>query len=295
MRPPVKPVTAFLIPLLILSGLQLILAATQGTTLNAINILTTIAGVGIMVFLLAALSSLWPWPLKDRIIALFLLYYFVQDLPSLIEYYFFSGGTTTYIIGGLGTGLVNAGFAAVLIAWIYRPDTESFRFGAALAGWFRQRGLFSWVWRLIAAMLAYLILYIVVGSIAFQFTEPYYTDPAYGLELTLPEGGLVLIAKIQPVRTIIFLMGLSGLLVGLGGNVRRVGLWTGAALFILGGLSPLLAGAYHWPAALRIYHVIEIFFQNVPAGYIFARLLAPATGNATHAEGTPRAVSDSSS
>ncbi len=281
MRPPAKPIIAFLIPLIVLSGLQMILAATQGTTLNAINVLTTIAGVGVMVFLLAALSSLWPWPLKDRIIALFLLYYFVQDVPSLIEYYFFSEGTTAFVIWGLEMGLVNAALAAALIAWMFRPDTESSRFGSALSGRLRQRKLISWLWRLIAAMLAYLLLYLVVGGIAFQFTGPYYTDPAYGLELTIPEGGLALIAKIQPFRTVIFLVGLSGLLVGLGGSTRRVGLWTGAALFILGGLSPLLAGAYHWPAALRIYHVIEVCFQNVPAGYIFARLLVPATGDAS--------------
>jgi len=281
MRPPARPFVAFLISLIVLSGLQLILAAHTGITLNAMNILTTIAGVGVMVFLLAALSSLWPWPLKDRIIALFLLYYFVQDVPSLIEYYFFSEGTATVIIGGLATGLVSAALAACLIAWMFRPEMESSRFGSALAGWFGQRRMLSWLWRLVAAMVAYLLLYIVIGGIAFQFTEPYYTDPAYGLELVLPEGGLALIAKIQPVRTVIFLVGLSGLLVGLGGNTRRVALWAGAALFIVGGLSPLLTGAYHWPAALRIYHTIEIFFQNVPAGYIFALLLAPATGDAT--------------
>ncbi len=281
MRPPTKPIIAFLIPLIVLSGLQLIMAATEGITLNAINVLTTIAGVGVMVLLLAALSSLWPWPLKDRIVALFLLYYFVQDLPSLIEYYFFSEGTLDFVIKNLGLGLLNAGLAAALIAWIFRPETESSRFGSALSGWLRQRKLISWLWRLIAAMLAYLLLYLVVGGIAFQFTGPYYTDPAYGLELTIPEGGLALIAKVQPVRTVIFLVGLSGLLVGLGGSTRRVGLWAGAALFILGGLSPLLAGAYHWPAALRIYHVIEVFFQNVPAGYIFARLLAPAPWDAS--------------
>ncbi len=281
MRPPAKPIIAFLIPLIVLSSLQLIFAATEGITLNAINVLTTIAGVGVMVLLLAALSSLWPWPLSDRIMALFLLYYFVQNVPSLIEYYFFSAGTLDFVIKNLGLGLVNAGLAAVLIAWMFRPDTESSRFGSALSGWLRQRKLFSWLWRLVAAMLAYLLLYLVIGGIAFQFTGPYYTDPAYGLELTLPEGGLALIAKIQPFRTILFLVGLSGLLVGLGGSTRRVGLWAGAALFILGGLAPLLAGAYHWPAALRIYHVIEVFFQNVPAGYIFARLLAPATGDAS--------------
>jgi len=281
MRPPAKPFVAFLISLILLSGLQMILAATEGTTLNAMNVLTTIAGVGVMVFLLAALSSLWPWPLKDRIIALFLLIYFIQAVPSLIEYYFFSEETTTVIINGLAINLVSAALAAGLIAWMFRPEMESSRFGAALADRFWQRRMFSWWCRLAAAALAYFLLYVVIGGIAFQFTEPYYTDPAYGLELILPEGGLTLIARIQPVRTIIFLVGLSGLLVGLGGNTRRVGLWAGAALFILGGLSPLLAGAYHWPAALRIYHTIEIFFQNVPAGYIFALLFAPATRDAT--------------
>ncbi len=273
MRPPAKPFIAFLIALVAISGLHLIFAATEGVALNPMNVLTTIAGVGVMVFLLAALSSLWPWPLKDRIIALFMMIYFIQNVPSLIEYYFFSEGTTAFIIRNLGLGLVSAGFAAGLIAWMYRPEMESSRFGAALAGWFGQRRWFAWVWRLVAAMVAYLLLYLVVGAIAYQFTGPYYTDPAYGLELAIPEGGLALIAKIQPVRTVIFLVGLSGLLVGLGGNTRRVALWAGAALFILGGLVPLLAGAYNWPAPLRFYHTIEVLFQNVPAGYIFARLL----------------------
>jgi len=243
------------------------------------NVLTTIAGVGVTVFLLAALSTLLPWPLKDRIIALFMLNYFIQIVPSLVEYYFFSEGTGTVIINGLATGLVNAALAAVLIAWMFRPEVESVRFGAALADWFGQRRWYAWLWRLATAMVAYLLLYLVIGGIAVQFTGPYYTDPAYGLELTIPEGVMGIIAKVQPVRTVIFLVGLSGLLVGLGGNTRRVALWAGAALFIMGGLVPLMAGAYDWPAPLRIYHTIEVFFQNVPAGYIFARLLAPATGD----------------
>src|SRR5690606_37131096 len=45
----------------------------------------------------------------------------------------------------------------------------------------------------------------------------------------------------------------------------------GATLFLLGGLVPHLA-VTEWPAMLRVYHTIEIFFQNAPAGMLIAWL-----------------------
>jgi hypothetical protein len=236
--------------------------------------LANLASFGIKVLLLGFISTLLPWPLKDRVAALFMLIYLIEVAPNMIEYYFFSSGTASAIVRMLGVGLVEAFIAAVAVARFYPPEVKTDGFSASLRRWFRGRNAGSWIWRLVAAALIYLTLYLVIGGIAFQFTQPYYTDPSYGLELKLPEGGLALIMRLQPLRTLIIIVGLSSLIAGLSLPGRTHGILVGLTFFVLGGLVPLLAGPENWPVALKIYHTVEVFFQNIPAGYLFTLLLA---------------------
>lgn len=272
---PYKSVTAFV---LIVGTLTLLFRGLTGISadrsFDLANELAFLASIGVKILLLALLSSVLPWPWKDRAVALFLLVYFIELVPSMIDYYFFSSGTAPAIVRILGMGLAEGLIAGVVVARYYPPVEVTGTFGTAVAQLIWRRSIAAWLWRLAACALIYLTLYLVVGGIAFQFTQPYYTDPSYGLELTLPEGGLALIAKLQPLRALIFIGGLSSLLAGLSLPKRRHGILVGLTLFTLGGLTPLLSGPPNWPPALRIYHTIEIFFQNFPAGYLFAGLLA---------------------
>lgn len=119
-------------------------------------------------------------------------------------------------------------------------------------------------------------------ALAFHFTRPYYTDPAYGLNLRLPNPGLVL--KLEVVRGFMYVLTAYLLIAGVRRKRRQLALLVGLVLFVLGGLSPLVS-AWHWPMALRFYHAVEIFLQNFVTGFLLVYLLsapketAPATSS----------------
>ena len=85
-------------------------------------------------------------------------------------------------------------------------------------------------------------------------------------------GFLVFLVPLQVVRGFIFVLVVFLVVSGLRLAKAKQALLIGMGLFILGGLTPLVA-AEVWPVALRFYHTVEIFFQNFTAGAVLAYLL----------------------
>jgi len=133
---------------------------------------------------------------------------------------------------------------------------------------------FSWAWRLLLCAVVYLFLYLVVGGITYEmFTKPFYQDPSLPLKsgenidlfstlmpLQLVRGGLLAVAVFPLVR-------------GLQVRRRTRAIILGLILWIVGGLAPLLLPNAYLPSTLRLYHAVEIFFQNFPFGVAIVRLL----------------------
>ena len=113
----------------------------------------------------------------------------------------------------------------------------------------------------------------MVGAIAFRYTEPFYTDPTYGLNLQLPSPLAVLTAQL--IRGPVYGLALVGVVLAPIPSRRYKMVMAGALLFVLGGFTPLLTNT-DWPVALRVYHTIEIFFRNVPMGALVILLLGAA-------------------
>jgi hypothetical protein len=211
-----------------------------------------------------------PWPLRQRIAALALAVFAISKINTVLELFFFSTHSIQLLVGHLLVGMFSVLLMCFLVCYSFPPPFVASTVKADLAAMFSRRRALSWVLRLFLAILTYVITYFVFGAIAFKYTYPYYTDPAYGLNLKLPEPGVVL--KLQFFRSFIYLAVCLPLIAGLPLRKLQIAIYIGLLLFVSGGLTPLLS-THEWPMALRFYHTVEILFQNFTTGALFAYLL----------------------
>ena len=142
---------------------------------------------------------------------------------------------------------------AVLLARLASPSTS----GAPMIAEWAARGIANWVLRIALAAFAYIVLYFVVGAIAYTYTKPFYEEAA-GLALQVPDVTTVLTAQI--LRGTVY--ALAALLFALttprsgSPTLVAIGLFAG-----LGGIAPLV-GNNGWPLDMRIVHTVEIMLQN---------------------------------
>ena len=221
---------------------------------------------------LGVISASVRWRLGARTATLFVLIFGVMTLGTGIELQIFSTTEAETISLYFVNGLWQQAIYAFVIAWHFRPDQEEAFEGAFRRHWM-QRTPVQWFLRIALAMFLYILLYFVVGAVAYQFTGPYYNDLSNGLELTIP--GLDLILQVQVLRSFLYVLSLSSVIAGFAGSKKRLAFLAGTVLFMLGGFTPLLA-QQEWPAALRFYHTVEILLQNFPAGWIMVYLLKPS-------------------
>jgi hypothetical protein len=216
------------------------------------------------------LAQRLPWPFQQRAAFLWATIFTIQSFSTHLELYFFSNLPLQRIVISCVTGLFRTLILAGIITWLFPSPVENAAANTDLRALFRSRRPFSWVWRLALADIVYVFTYFVFGAIAFQYTRPYYTDPAYGLNLKLPENALVF--KIELIRSLIYILTVLPLIAGLRLGKFSMAILIGLVLWVGGGLAPLV-GYYHWPVALRFYHTLEILSQNFTTGFILVYLL----------------------
>lgn len=119
--------------------------------------------------------------------------------------------------------------------------------------------------RLVAVAAAYVVAYLVAGTLVFPFVADFYADKP------LPEFGPLI--AMQLVRGLIYAAAVIALL---GAGVRPGPLICGAGLAILGGVAPLAADNPHMPFEVRIPHMIEVSVSNFLFGLFAGWLLRPA-------------------
>lgn len=223
-----------------------------------------------LTLVLAVISYKLPWSLIERCLAITSALFAIAQINIGLELLFFSSFPPRQIFLYWAVGLLKGLAFALVVSLLFPPPRQTATVWADLVGLFSSRSLPAWLLRLSLAELSYVITYFVFGAIAFHYTRPYYTDPAYGLNLKLPEVGVVL--KLQFLRSFIYLMAALPLIAGLRLRKLQQGILIGLLLFVAGGLAPLVSNQ-GWPAALRYYHTLEILSQNFVSGFLFALLL----------------------
>lgn len=237
-----------------------------------LNTLLPFLGNLALVACLVPMAQHIPGTRLSRILQLGGFTYLVMYLNTGIELHFFSTTSTTEYVRHYGFGLFYTFIATTGIVYFFGSPGSYTPYAVQWQQFWAQRVWGQWLWRIPVAAFVYIVLYLLVGAMAYQFTAPYYTDPIYGLNLLVP--ALDLIFRVQILRSLLYVLILCMVMVSFSGSRRKLALLAGLALFVLGGLTPLLSNT-DWPLALRFYHTIEIFFQNMGAGYIMVYLIYP--------------------
>jgi hypothetical protein len=132
-------------------------------------------------------------------------------------------------------------------------------------------------WRTLAlrvslCALAYVVFYLVFGSLTYNyFTRAFYPDAYQQVAALGPwfwpiqaaRGLLMTLAVVPAIATL---------------HIRRwpAAFAVGAILWVAGGLAPLLLPNPYFGTAQRVYHILEILTQNASLGVTAVLLLRPA-------------------
>jgi len=140
------------------------------------------------------------------------------------------------------------------VAWLFPPGIEGPGFFAQARAVFATQTLNSWSWRLLAAFLAFPLVYFFFGRLIAPIVLPYYLQGTD--QLNLP--GWDQILPVLAVRSLLFLLICLPIVITWNRSTLRLFLTLGLTLFLLvGGLSMLYA---YWLApVLRVTHTLEIF------------------------------------
>ncbi len=216
---------------------------------------------------LAMLSRRLAGALLARWLALALFSWVAYGLNTYLEAAIFTayGAASAYT-------LVMQALAAVLcgavIAWAFPPDEGERSATAVFRSYLRSYSPGQWAWRLLAAWVAFPIIYLVFGWLVQPFIIEFYRQQMAGL--TLPGWGQIL--PTQALRSLLFLATCLPVIALWRGSRRRLFILLGGALFVfVGGLYMLQA--YWYPASMRIAHSLEILADSfVYAGVLIAFL-----------------------
>ncbi len=132
-------------------------------------------------------------------------------------------------------------------------------------------GGLGWSWRLIAAWLAFPVLYFIFGSIIAPFVMDAYTQGIAGLRI--PSFAETLTTQLA--RSPIFLAVILPCVLLWSGSRRSVGIRLGLALAIMIGAYGLVQATF-FPMHLRIIHTLEIAADELGYAFVLAWLFRPA-------------------
>lgn len=157
----------------------------------------------------------------------------------------------------LKVALQAAAVAAALDAWVSPGLVEP-------SCWPARRGVGSWLARVLAGDLAYVVTYLTAGMIAWAFVKPFYE------QRVMPEMGTILC--LQLLRGLVFV----GLLAGLAHELRvrrSIAMLLGGLALSVFAASDLLVPNPFMPDFVRWAHLVEVGTSNFLFGAFVTWLL----------------------
>ncbi len=238
--------------LLRLSIPEMPVGADQATIANY-----TLLGSLILALGLAALAR----GLSGGFIARWLILFFFTWIAYGVNNYFEAAIFTTMSAGSLYTVVLYLPallLCSAAIAWLFPSEKNGTGFFANVKTFFAGRTPGRWIWRLLAAFLAFPFIYSLVGIVIAPIVVPYYRQDAG--QLLLP--GWDQILPVLALRSLLFLLVGLPILIAWNRSNRRLFLTLGLTLFLfVGGLSMMYA---YWLApVLRVTHSLEIFVDEM--------------------------------
>jgi hypothetical protein len=257
-------------------GNILLLSLWQIPTMNTnLNNELTGAGFGLSVgygilatAVVSVLAARLPYRPLVRFVAVFVPFFWIDAGGNTLELMFFSTFTVPAVINTWIDSIAVSLLLTAMFVWLL-PAAEKYRGAPALATLLKQRPLWSWVWRSLLVAVMYVPTYLTFGSLIYPIVKPYYTNPAYGLNLTTPALGPFIVLEL--VRGLLYVVALLPVLA-----VTRGSRWqTLLYVFVFTGMfnSWQLVANLTWPAQLRFAHTAEITGDVLVQSLLFCWLL----------------------
>jgi hypothetical protein len=206
------------------------------------------------------------WTRQGAIFAAWAVMVCVRSLGLGIEGALFK---PTAVLSAVVTAAIGV-LLSLLVAWLsvtlLMPGAETVRPATR-----SQRTLWGWIWRVLIVGLAYFAFYFIFGATnAFLYTLNFYKDnPQFGLNLPAP----TTIFAAQMLRGPLFGLGAFFILRIADAPRRKLALWLGVLLFIVGGAAPYLEVTFRtMPLGFNLATLTELFFQNFLTGVVAAYL-----------------------
>ena len=158
---------------------------------------------------------------------------------------------------------------AAAVAWLFPPPVKGGSIWKRAQGFFADRGVRQWALRLLGAMAAFPIVYVLFGSLVRPFVIEYYLQEM--VELTAPGWGQII--PVLLLRSLLFLLACLPVLIVWQGSRLSLFLTLGTALFILVGGVYMLQ-AYWYPMMMRVAHGLEILADSFAHAGALVLLLA---------------------
>jgi len=257
-------------------GNILLLVLLKIPTMN-VNLSSELTGAGfglavvygiLVMAVLSVLAARLPYRPLVRFLAIFVPFFWIDQGGNILELMFFSTYPALAVINTWIDTIVEALLITGAVVWLL-PAGENYRDAPGLATILGQRPLWSWVWRAFLVGALYVPTYWTFGALIYPLVKPYYTNPAYGLNLTIPNLGTF--AVLELVRGLLYVIALLPVLA-----VTRGSRWqTFLYVFVFTGMFNAwqLVVNLTWPVQLRFAHTAEITGDVLVQSLLFCWLL----------------------
>lgn len=190
----------------------------------------------------------------DLFLSLWLWLFVLGFCLSMIEAVVFTEGPSPiqrrHVLGIFGASAIVGGICAVILS----PSAV----GSAIDNikdWGDRLGWVRFGACLVGTAIAFMVAYCTIGSVAWHFVRPYYTDPKYGLRLRIPSGPYIILLQLG--RGIIAIFAIVPVIASSSAHGWDWWARCALALSVTMGVNPLVQ-ATEWPMYLRVAHGIEI-------------------------------------
>lgn len=193
--------------------------------------------------------------------ALYLLF-FLNAFTQILEAVFFDPGLVSLEVAPAIFGQQSIMFlvasVGITVLFGYKRETSEVRIK-------QTRSWSAWVFRIIISSGSYVLFYFIFGSInAMLFTGKYYRAEISGLHLP----STLEILMLEPIRAVVLVLSVLPMIIHLKGTKRKRMLIVGLALFIIGGLLPMLQQLNTLPTVVAVSSIFEMFFQFFLTGVV---------------------------
>ena len=226
-------------------------------------VLEVIAGV-ILALVLGFVSIRFTFPFVTRSIFVFSILFIIGYANNIVELLFYSTTPIYVFYHDFAFTLATHIVTAAVIALLFPPlhDTDSAL--TQLKNFFSGHSTTWWIFRVFIAGALYFPIYFAFGLIVSPIVVPYYTDPALGLELTIP--GFEVMIPLGIARGIVYVLVIISPMAMAKLEKWKLVLYLTAILAGVGGIAGLISYQL-WPIALRVTHGLEItadsFFHSL--------------------------------